>query len=156
MPESCKSTQLSTVNDEDTMPLLDERSAPLASGLLRSSSEVGSISIALSNKNFLLALPVFLTGSLRFTILNVLIQYASNRFNLKISTGAFFYTETAIVNMLLFLFAVPILSSYLRTNYNINAQTIDLFMSRICVCFLCIGSLLIGLSSIVEFLPISR
>jgi len=157
MPESQKSLDVpSSSHHQDTMPHPSENSALLTANLPAHNSSVGGIRSALSNKNILLAIPVFLTGSLRFTILNVLIQYGSNRFNLKISTGAFFYTETAIINMLLFLFTVPALSNYIRTEHNIRPQIIDLFMSRTCVCLLCLGSLFIGLSPSKEILPISN
>ena len=104
----------------------------------------------------LLALPVFLTGSLRYTILNVLIQYSSNRFGLKISEGAFFYTETAMVNMFLFLLLVPILTGYLRTRYEIRPPKMDLFMCRTGVLNLALGSLLIGLSPSTKVLPVGE
>lgn len=156
MPESRRLVHLSSGNHQNAMQCRNESSTLLTTKPLTQSSSVNGIRSALSNKNILLAIPVFLTGSLRFTILNVLIQYGSNRFNLKISTGALFYTETAVVNMLLFLFAVPMLSSYIRTKHNVRPQTIDLFMSRTCVCLLCLGSLLIGLSPSSEILPIGN
>jgi cytochrome c biogenesis factor len=156
MPGSQRLIHLSSGNHQNAMQCGNESTALLTTKPLTRSSSVDGIRSALSNKNILLAIPVFLTGSLRFTILNVLIQYGSNRFNLKISTGALFYTETAVVNMLLFLFAVPMLSSYIRTRHNVRPQTIDLFMSRACVCLLCLGSLLIGLSPSSEILPIGN
>jgi len=156
MPESRTSIQLSSASCQETMPHPSESAALLTIKPPIQSSSVGSIRNALSNKNILLAIPVFLTGSLRFSILNVLIQYGSNRFNLKISTGALFYTETAFVNMLLFLFAIPTLSSYIITKHNVHPHVIDLFMSRTCVALLCLGSLLIGLASSSDFLPLGK
>jgi len=157
MPESGKSLdQPPSDSHQDAMPHPDESSPLLSAKPSAQSSLVDGIRSTLSNKNILLAIPVFLTGSLRFTILNVLIQYGSERFNLKISTGALFYTETALVNMILFLFAVPLLSSYIHKQHRISPQLIDLFMSRTCVCLLCVGSLLIGLSPSINFLPIGE
>src|SRR5436190_7083046 len=109
-------------------PILDDDISPLSPENQSKSPSTTSLRGALLQKNVLLALPVFLTGSLRYTILNVLIQYSSNRFSLKISKGAFFYTETAIVNIFLFLLLVPILTGYLRTKYDIRPPMIDLFM----------------------------
>jgi cytochrome c biogenesis factor len=153
MPESQKSLDVPSSDHQDTMPHPNESSALLTAKLPTQSSLVDSIRGALSNKNILLVIPVFLTGSLRFTILNFLIQYGSNRFNLKISTGALFYTETAIINMLLFLFTIPTLSTYMRIKHNARPQIIDLFISRTCVCLLCLGTLFIGLSPSKEILP---
>ena len=111
---------------------------------------------ALSNRNILLTIPVFLVGTLRYSTINVLIQYASIRFGMKISTGATFYTETAIVTIFLFLFLVPGLSGHVRTKYNIRPQVIDLYLVRMSTCLLCIGSLSIGLASSLKILPIGK
>lgn len=146
MPDLRKLKPIAAANHEDPVSPSSETRTPLIARPSHQSSSISIISNAFSKTNILFTIPVLLTGSLRFTILNILIQYGSNRFYLKISSGAFFYTETAIVNMLLFLFVVPTLSSYFRINYNVGPQTIDLFMSRTCICFLCLGSLLIGLS----------
>jgi cytochrome c biogenesis factor len=157
MPESQISLNVPSSNHhQDTMPHPSESSALLTAKLPTQNPSADGIRSTFTNKNTLLAIPVFLTGSLRFTILNVLIQYGSNRFNLNISTGALFYTETAVINMLLFLFTVPALSNYIRTKHNVHPQIIDLFMSRTCVCLLCLGSLFIGLSSSKEILPIGN
>ncbi len=156
MPESRRSTQLTSACHQDTTPHPTESSTLLVPKPFTRSSSVGSISSVVSNKNILFAIPVFLTGSLRFTILTVLIQYSSNRFHLKISTGAFFYTETALVNMLLFLFVVPTISSYVRTKHKVRPEIIDLFVSRTCVCLLGLGSLLIGLSPSSKILPMGE
>ena len=110
----------------------------------------------LLQKNMLLALPVFLTGSLRYTVLSLLVQYASYRFGLKISTSAYFYTETAVANIVLFLVLVPILNRQLRQSYKISQPTIDLLMVRISVLFLAFGSLLLGLSSSSTMLPFGK
>jgi cytochrome c biogenesis factor len=156
MPETPKSIHFSSGNHQNATPRVNESSVLLGTESPRRNSQVDGVRSSLSDMNILLAIPVFLTGSLRFTILNVLIQYGSNRFNLKISTGALFYTETALVNMLLFLFAVPLLSSCIRKKHNVRPQTIDLFMSRTCVCLLCVGCLLIGLSPSSTILPIGN
>jgi MFS family permease len=110
----------------------------------------------LLKKTVLLTLPVFLTGSLRYTILNILIQYSSNRFNLKISAGALFYTETAVVNMFLFLLLVPTFTGYLRKRYDVRPQNLDLFMCRTGVVLLALGSLFMGLSPSRRVLPMGK
>jgi putative Ca2+/H+ antiporter (TMEM165/GDT1 family) len=114
---------------------------------------IDGIRSALSNTNILLTIPVFLVGIFRSTTLNVLIQYASVRFGLKISTGAAFYTETAVVNIFLFLFLIPRFTAYIRLKYCVQPQVIDLFLVRMSVCVLCLGSLLIGLSPSRNILP---
>lgn len=107
----------------------------------------------LSNRNVLLIIPIFLVGIFRYTTLNVLIQYASVRFDLKISTGATFYTETAIVNIFLFLFIVPQLTAYIRSKYDVRSHVIDLFLVRMSVAFMCLGCLAIGLAQHRALLP---
>lgn len=107
-----------------------------------------------SNPNTIFAIPVFLVGILRYATLSMLIQYAHVRFQLKISTGATFYTETAIVNIFLFLFLIPQVTAYIRERYKIRPQVIDLFLVRMSVSLMCIGALAIGLASSSKLLPL--
>ncbi|KAH7355376.1 hypothetical protein BKA65DRAFT_394485, partial [Rhexocercosporidium sp. MPI-PUGE-AT-0058] len=109
---------------------------------------------ALSNTNTLLTIPIFLVGIFRYAMLNILIQYASVRFGLKISTGAIFYTETAIVNIFLFLLLVPQLTAYIRLKYNVQPNVIDLFLVRTSVTLMCVGCLAIGFAQTRWLLPI--
>ncbi|KAG4438808.1 hypothetical protein IFR05_005699 [Cadophora sp. M221] len=118
------------------------------------STSVQSLISALSNRNILLTIPVFLVGIFRYAMLNILIQYASVRFGLKISTGATFYTETAIVNIFLFLFMVPQLTAYVRHKYNVQPSVIDLFLVRTSVTLMCVGCLAIGFAQESQLLPI--
>lgn len=111
---------------------------------------------AFSSRNVLFTLPVFLVGIFRYTTLNILIQYASVRFGLKISTGATFYTETAIVNIILFLFLIPQTTTYIRSKYDISPQSIDLFLVRASVSLMCVGCLAIGLAPSRAYLPIGK
>jgi len=115
---------------------------------------VNGLMSALLNRNMLLVIPVFFVGIFRYTTLNVLIQYASIRFGLKISTGATFYTETAILNIALFLFLVPQLTTYFRQEYDIRPEIIDLVLVRTSVVLLALGCLTIGLAQSSAFLPI--
>ena len=117
---------------------------------------IDGIRSALSNTNILLTIPVFMVGIFRSTTLNVLIQYASVRFGMKISAGAAFYTETAIVNIFLFLLVIPRSTAYIRLKYGTRPQVIDLFLVRTSVCLLCIGALLIGLSPSRTSLPFGK
>jgi hypothetical protein len=120
---------------------------------LSNSQFVNGLVSALSNRNTLLVIPVFLVGIFRYAMLNILIQYASVRFGLKISTGATFYTETALINIILFLFLVPRLTTYIRLEYNVKPETIDLVLVRTSVVLLALGSLAIGLAQSSVFLP---
>lgn len=103
--------------------------------------------------NVLLCIPVFLVGTLRYTTLNVLIQYSSVRFNTKISKGAMFYTETAIINIILFLFLIPRITVWIKSRYHVRSEKIDLALMRISVCFLLMGSLAIGLAPTSGWIP---
>ncbi|KAH7411428.1 hypothetical protein BKA64DRAFT_569797, partial [Cadophora sp. MPI-SDFR-AT-0126] len=114
---------------------------------------IGLVS-ALSNRNIRLTIPVFLVGIFRYAMLNILIQYASVRFGLKISSGAIFYTETAIVNIFLFLFLVPQLTAYIRSKYNVRPVVLDLVLVRTSVTLMCIGCLAIGFVQSSSLLPI--
>jgi hypothetical protein len=111
---------------------------------------------ALSNTNILLITPVFLVGIFRYTTLNILIQYASVQFGLKISTGATFYTETAIVNMILFLFVIPQTSSYIRLRHKTRPEVLDLFLVRSSLFLMCMGCICIGLAPASKMLPIGN
>ncbi len=111
---------------------------------------------AFSNRNILLVVPVFLVGIFRYTTLNILIQYASVRFGMRISTGATFYTETAIVNIFLFLFLIPRITDYIRREYKTAPQAIDLFLVRTSVCLMSLGTLFIGLSPNSKLLPVGE
>lgn len=117
---------------------------------------VDSLLGALSDNNTLLIIPVFLVGIFRYTTLNILIQYASIQFGMKISTGAIFYTETAVVNIVLFLFVVPQSTSYIRKKYGIRPQVIDLFLVRSSVCLMCVGCVCIGLARSSTILTIGK
>jgi hypothetical protein len=117
---------------------------------------VNGVFSALSDRNTLLLVPVFLVNIFRYAMLNLLIQYASIRFGLKISTGATFYTETALINMILFLFLVPRLTAYIRLAYNVRPETIDLVLVRTSVVLLALGCLAIGLAQSSKFLPIGK
>ncbi|CAG8971623.1 hypothetical protein HYALB_00008016 [Hymenoscyphus albidus] len=107
-----------------------------------------------SIRNVRFTIPVFLVGILRFGTLNILIQYAHVRFKQKISTGAAYFTETAIVNIFLFLFLIPQVTSYIRREYKIRPQVIDLFLVRSSLTFMCVGALAIGIAPKRELLPI--
>lgn len=111
---------------------------------------------ALTKPNVLLCIPVFLVGTLRYTTLNVLIQYSSLRFKTKISQGAIFYTETAVVNILLFLFLVPRFTAFIQSKHHVMPKKMDLALVRISVCFLLLGSLAIGLAPTSGWIPVGK
>jgi hypothetical protein len=123
---------------------------------LRKSTSLGNFLVPLRKRNVLVTIPVFLVGIFRYTTLNVLIQYASVRFGMKISTGAMFYSETAIINIFLFLFLVPQLTAFVRTKYKIRPQSIDMVMVRASVCLMSLGAVLIGLAPSSHWLPIGQ
>ncbi|TGO38910.1 hypothetical protein BHYA_0064g00060 [Botrytis hyacinthi] len=115
---------------------------------------LATIRHAMIQPNVLLCIPVFLVGTLRYTTLNILIQYSSVRFGTKISKGAMFYTETAIINIVLFLFLIPRISIWTKSRYHVKSEKIDLALMRISVCFLLAGSLAIGLAPTSGWIPI--
>ena len=117
---------------------------------------VNGLLSALSNLQILLVIPVFLVGIFRYTTLDVLIQYASIRFGIKISTGAIFYTETAFINILLFLFIIPQLTGHLQKRYQVRPQLMDLVLVRTSVLLMCLGCLSIGLSPSKGLLPFGK
>lgn len=123
---------------------------------VREYRSVDSLLGALSNRNILLISPVFLVGIFRYTTLNILIQYASIQFGTKISTGATFYSETAIVNIVLFLFLIPKTTSYIRLKYSTGPQVIDLFLVRSSVCIMCVGCICVGLAPSSKILPLGE
>lgn len=131
----------------------ENHSTPLTSG---KSASIDGILVALRSKSVLLIVPVFLVGIFRYTTLNVLIQYASVQFGMKISTGATFYTETAIVNILLFLCIIPRMTSYIRMKYNTRPEVLDLFLVRASVSCMALGSLLLAVAPSIKILPLGK
>ncbi|TGO22117.1 hypothetical protein BPAE_0182g00110 [Botrytis paeoniae] len=115
---------------------------------------LATIRHAMIQPNVLFCIPVFLVGTLRYTTLNILIQYSSVRFNTKISKGAMFYTETAIINIFLFLFLIPRITIWIESRYHVRPEKIDLTLMRISVCFLLVGSLAIGLAPSSGWIPV--
>jgi hypothetical protein len=133
--------------------LLVEEIYPQASG---TTASVDSLLSALSNPQILLIIPVFLVGIFRYAMLDILVQYASVRFNMKISGGALFYTETACVNIMLFLLIIPQITAYLRKKKAARPQDMDLVLVRTSVSLMCLGCLCIGLAPSRSLLPIGR
>ncbi|APA13093.1 hypothetical protein sscle_10g078630 [Sclerotinia sclerotiorum 1980 UF-70] len=119
-----------------------------------SSTILTTINHALTQPNVLLCIPVFLVGTLRYTTLNLLIQYSSVRFNTKISQGAMFYTETAVINIFLFLFLLPRVTAFIQSKNSVRTEKIDLALMRISVSFLLLGSLAIGLAPTSGWIPV--
>ncbi|TGO47716.1 hypothetical protein BCON_0266g00080 [Botryotinia convoluta] len=115
---------------------------------------LATIRHAMIQPNVLLCIPVFLVGTLRYTTLNILIQYSSVRFGTKISKGAMFYTETAIINIVLFLFLIPRISIWIKSRYHVKSEKIDLVLMKISVCFLLVGSLATGLAPTSGWVPV--
>ncbi|TEY42009.1 hypothetical protein BOTCAL_0401g00120 [Botryotinia calthae] len=142
--------------------LSSSTSPPVSSTRLRSrhltttpkTTILAIIQHAMIQPNVLLCIPVFLVGTLRYTTLNVLIQYSSVRFNTKISKGAMFYTETAIINIILFLFLIPRITVWIKSRYHVRSEKIDLALMRVSVCFLLMGSLAIGLAPSSGWIPV--
>jgi hypothetical protein len=109
-----------------------------------------------SNTNLIASIPVFLVGTQRLTLLNVLMQYTSLRFGWPISRTSLFYTETAITNLVLFLILLPSLRSYLKERRGISPERIDHMTVRASVCFLSLGALCIGLAPTGSMLPFGK
>ncbi|PQE03719.1 Major facilitator superfamily domain general substrate transporter protein [Rutstroemia sp. NJR-2017a BBW] len=116
-------------------------------------SIISSLAQAVSRPQVLFSIPVFLVGTLRYTTLNVLIQYSSLRFNTSISKGSLYYTETAIINIFLFLFLIPRATAWVREQYHVRPESVDLALVRISVGMLLLGSLSIGLAPEKKWLP---
>jgi hypothetical protein len=153
MPDSPKFHQTKVSQAGESESTDRESTSPLK--VLRYST-VNGLRSALLNRNILLTIPVFLVGIFRYTTLNFLIQYAYVRFGVRFSTGATFYTETAIVNIFLFLFLIPNLTSHIRIKYNTRPQIIDLFLVRSSVVLMCLGCLAIGFAQSKMVLPIGK
>ncbi|PMD62481.1 uncharacterized protein K444DRAFT_523851 [Hyaloscypha bicolor E] len=137
-PDSSFSANPPQSIQEENISLLDQdpKTSP-------KSELVNGVFAALSDRNTMLLVPVFLVNIFRYAMLSLLIQYASVRFGLKISTGATFYTETALINIILFLFLVPRSTAYIRLAYNVRPETIDLVLVRTSVALLALGCVFI-------------
>lgn len=119
-----------------------------------SKSSVTTLLTYLQNPLIILLTPTFLVSVFRYTSLAILIQYASVRFGLEISTGALFYTETAVANIILFLFVLPRVIEWLKIKRNWKEEEVDLWMVRGSLTFLCVGALGIGIAPSSFILPI--
>lgn len=131
-------------------PLTHEGLSSLSSIISRSFKDI------LSNRNFIHIIPVFFVGTTRYTVLNVLMQYTALRFGWKLSRAALFYTETASINIILFLFLIPWTLNIIRKKYGPEPESIDLTIVRLSLLFLLIGSLGIGISCRGRLLPIGK
>ncbi|KAJ8060395.1 hypothetical protein OCU04_010725 [Sclerotinia nivalis] len=147
-PQSKSPSPSTSSSSSSTMPY------PQPADLTPKPTILTTINYALTQPNVLLCIPVFLVGTLRYTTLNILIQYSSLRFNTKISQGAMFYTETAIINIFLFLLLIPRITAFIQSKYHIKSEKIDRALMRISVCFLLLGSLAIGLAPTSGWIPV--
>ncbi|KAI1378990.1 major facilitator superfamily domain-containing protein [Hypoxylon crocopeplum] len=138
-PEQMFQPPESAVNHDSS---IRTQAAPSSGATSRSDS----LAMLLRQKNILLILAVFLTPYLRPATMFILQQYASVRFDWKISRTSLLTSEAAIVNIILFLFIIPQVTSMIRARFDVRQETIDLSVAQISLALLTGGSLLIGLS----------
>lgn len=148
-------TQLSLPQENEPLLKSISTSTPLSSqeSLAQPKDKRATLTVYLQNPRILLLVPTFLVSVFRYTTLTILIQYASVRFGLKISTGALFYTETAVANIILFLVVLPRVIEWLKTKRSWKGEEVDLWMVRGSLTFLCVGALGIGIAPISFLLP---
>lgn len=141
---------------EETLPSLAVPSSERRNISTTSSHTAQGLRSALTHPQIILIIPVILVGIFRYTTLDVVIQYASVRFGMKISSGALFYTETAALNIFLFLFLIPQTTAYLQKAHQVRPQTMDLVLVRTSVILMCIGCLAIGFAPSRNLLPFGK
>lgn len=129
------------VDDDNSPPQTQSTTAePVSEGR-------DDLAMLLKKKNILLILAAFLTPYVRPATMFVLQQYASVRFDWKISRTSLLTSEAAVVNIILYLFIIPQLTSIVRMRFNVTQQTIDMNVVRISFVLLTIGALLVGLAT---------
>ncbi|KAF2842536.1 MFS general substrate transporter [Patellaria atrata CBS 101060] len=109
----------------------------------------------LSNSSLLAIIPAFLVCALRYTMLNILMQYCYIRFDWKFSRTALFFSEAAIVNILLFSLILPNAVPWIKKRYNIPAKVFDRLTAEIFLCLLSSGAFALGISPGWQFIPIA-
>ena len=97
-------------------------------------------------RNFLLAVPIFIIGVFRPATLNLLLQYTSIRFGWSFAKAALLTSEVAGVGVVLFLVILPQTIILLQERYDYHPQVIDLGILRTSLVLLCIGATMIGLA----------
>lgn len=99
-----------------------------------------------SSRNIALCLLIFLVTSLSDNNLNVLLQYVSNRYGWTISQAAYLFSLKAAVNVLLYMFIVPVSLAYLVSRWGFTSVHANFWAQKASIVLLCLGSLAIGLS----------
>jgi hypothetical protein len=160
MPESHKlDDDLSAQNSQQRSTGVDATLRPAASVhwkqiFGRWQEDQDSLISVFRRRNMLLAFMVLLVGTLRPATLSVLLQYATVRFDWKISKAAMLISEVAIVNIVLFLFILPQAIRWISFRWRIQPQTRDRIIVHVSLLILTLGALLIGLApSIGALLP---
>ncbi|KAF3482904.1 uncharacterized protein GIQ15_02228 [Arthroderma uncinatum] len=100
----------------------------------------------LNNRTVLLILSTFLLSTLGRKQIDLLLLYASTRYDTTISKAGFVHSFMACVSIVLLLLVLPISSSFLSNTLGLSSNMKDLWLSKISVVFLTIGSFAIGFS----------
>ena len=99
-----------------------------------------------SNRTVLLILSTFLLSTLGRKQVDLLLLYASTRYEITLSKAGFVHSFMACVSIVLLLLVLPLTSSYLSKTLKLPSSEKDLWLSKISIVLLTIGSFAIGFS----------
>ncbi|EFQ99979.1 hypothetical protein MGYG_02987 [Nannizzia gypsea CBS 118893] len=99
-----------------------------------------------SNRTVLLILSTFLLSTLGRKQIDLLLLYASSRYEITLSKAGFVHSFMACVSIVLLLLVLPLTSSYLSKTLSLPSNQKDLWLSKISIVLLTVGSFAIGFS----------
>ncbi|KAM5431752.1 hypothetical protein MferCBS31731_007757 [Microsporum ferrugineum] len=102
--------------------------------------------IVFNNRTVLLILSTFLLSTLGRKQVDLLLLYASTRYDITISKAGFVHSFMACVSIVLLLLVLPLSSSFLSNSLGLSSNAKDLWLSKISIVLLTIGSFAIGFS----------
>ncbi|CVK99414.1 uncharacterized protein FMAN_02256 [Fusarium mangiferae] len=153
MPKDYIAPSSATINSAEDLPAsYDQGHGILRAALHALFDQIHLLRFMLSSHNMCLAAVVFLISTFRGISLRALVQYASSRFDWKLSRTNALIGEVALVNLILFFFIMPallrIVSKYLKS----TPQVLNLGIVRASLSLLFLGSLLLGFATNSAFL----
>jgi hypothetical protein len=114
-------------------------------GTTRQHSE--TMNTSATQKNIILTMPQFFVVPLKYILLGILVQYSSARFRWELGETGVFRSETAIVELVQYIFLLPVLLRYLRSKSSSSRAQVNLKIVNYSIACLCIGSVCIALCS---------
>lgn len=136
--------------DSDSQSTTDSLTAPkkqvfdLADRFART---VASFRPLLQSPSLVALILSFVISTIGTSSINIIIQYASKRFDIPISSVGFLLTIRAALTIVVFLAILPLLGRFLKHRYTLDGPSHDLWLARLTVLCFPLGFLMITLGS---------